>query len=244
MINLSRLCRIRWFVLICQWTLILPWTLSWAFFKAAGKAKSSFTSYHIERGQANTKKDETSLKHAAATIYAGGSDTVLNSLYLPAIVLIERVDRIGNRDVLPCNDPLSWGAPPCSGRSRFRCWERSTPDLWGSGGSSIHECSHKRAHTLGTNITHRFGMLLVDILLTLSDIVLCYLWKALPHLCTREDTYAGYRIPKGSIIIPNIWYVVIIITQTNRESLIMVIGESHMIRLFTKIHLLWSLSDS
>lgn len=30
---------------------------------------------------------------------------------------------------------------------------------------------------------------------------------AIPHLCTQEDTYAGYRIPKGSVIIPNSWCV-------------------------------------
>ncbi|KAF9445149.1 cytochrome P450 [Macrolepiota fuliginosa MF-IS2] len=28
---------------------------------------------------------------------------------------------------------------------------------------------------------------------------------AIPHLSTEEDVYEGYRIPKGSVIIPNIW---------------------------------------
>ncbi|KAI9375047.1 cytochrome P450 [Aspergillus egyptiacus] len=27
----------------------------------------------------------------------------------------------------------------------------------------------------------------------------------IPHMCTVEDVYKGYRIPKGSIIMPNIW---------------------------------------
>lgn len=29
----------------------------------------------------------------------------------------------------------------------------------------------------------------------------------LPHMTTADDIYEGYRIPKGSIILPNIWYV-------------------------------------
>jgi cytochrome P450 len=29
----------------------------------------------------------------------------------------------------------------------------------------------------------------------------------LPHTSTAEDTYRGYRIPKGSILMPNTWSV-------------------------------------
>ncbi|QRV91881.1 cytochrome P450 family protein [Ceratobasidium sp. AG-Ba] len=27
----------------------------------------------------------------------------------------------------------------------------------------------------------------------------------IPHVCSKDDTYKGFRIPKGAIIIPNIW---------------------------------------
>lgn len=27
-----------------------------------------------------------------------------------------------------------------------------------------------------------------------------------PHLITEEDNYMGYRIPKGAVVVPNIWY--------------------------------------
>lgn len=27
------------------------------------------------------------------------------------------------------------------------------------------------------------------------------------HLTTEDDIYRGYRIPKGAMILPNIWYV-------------------------------------
>ena len=30
---------------------------------------------------------------------------------------------------------------------------------------------------------------------------------ALPHLASQEDDYKGYRIPAGSIVIGNVWYV-------------------------------------
>lgn len=28
----------------------------------------------------------------------------------------------------------------------------------------------------------------------------------IPHLCVEEDVYDGYRIPKGAIVMGNIWY--------------------------------------
>ena len=27
-----------------------------------------------------------------------------------------------------------------------------------------------------------------------------------PHASTEEDTYRGYRIPKGSFLLPNVWH--------------------------------------
>ena len=29
----------------------------------------------------------------------------------------------------------------------------------------------------------------------------------LPHMTTKDDEYIGYRIPAGSIVVGNIWYV-------------------------------------
>lgn len=34
---------------------------------------------------------------------------------------------------------------------------------------------------------------------------------AMPHLNTEEDNYKGYTIPANSTIIPNAWYVVVIV---------------------------------
>lgn len=38
----------------------------------------------------------------------------------------------------------------------------------------------------------------------------CLRWQpvtplGIAHTCTEDDIYRGYRIPKGSIIMPNIW---------------------------------------
>lgn len=30
---------------------------------------------------------------------------------------------------------------------------------------------------------------------------------ALPHVCSKDDIYEGYLIPKGAIMMPNVWSV-------------------------------------
>ena len=40
----------------------------------------------------------------------------------------------------------------------------------------------------------------------------CLRWRSVvplsvPHVTTQEDEYKGYRIPKGSIVISNVWYM-------------------------------------
>ena len=39
----------------------------------------------------------------------------------------------------------------------------------------------------------------------------CLRWRSVvpippPHVSTAEDEYRGYRIPKGSIVVSNVWY--------------------------------------
>jgi cytochrome P450 len=29
-----------------------------------------------------------------------------------------------------------------------------------------------------------------------------------PHECTQDDVYMGYRIPEGAIVVMNVWFVV------------------------------------
>ena len=44
-------------------------------------------------------------------------------------------------------------------------------------------------------------------IVTLSNMLTLTLALAVPHLVTTEDTYKGYRIPAGSIVIANVWCV-------------------------------------
>lgn len=43
----------------------------------------------------------------------------------------------------------------------------------------------------------------------------CFRWMpglllGVPHAVTKEDSYMGYRIPKGATVIMNVWYVTLI----------------------------------
>lgn len=37
---------------------------------------------------------------------------------------------------------------------------------------------------------------------------------ALPHQTTEDDVYRGYYIPKGTTVMPNIWYVHLVVLRT------------------------------
>src|ERR1700733_11056746 len=45
--------------------------------------------------------------------------------------------------------------------------------------------------------------------------------SAIPHLLTVDDVYKGYRLPAGSIVVPNAWFVTntLIIGNHNRRCL-------------------------
>ena len=36
---------------------------------------------------------------------------------------------------------------------------------------------------------------------------------AFPHMATSDEVYRGYFIPKGALIIPNVWFVALLTTQ-------------------------------
>src|SRR5215472_148748 len=60
----------------------------------------------------------------------------------------------------------------------------------------------------------------------------------LPHMTTENDIFHGHLIPKGAIILPNIWYVsklfsisISIPRYKNSNPLTLSLGVSHMIRI-------------
>ncbi len=56
----------------------------------------------------------------------------------------------------------------------------------------------------------------------------CLRWRlvaplGLAHRSTEEDEYKGYRIPKGSVVVPNIWYVSVLMVAfltSNKEMML------------------------
>lgn len=63
---------------------------------------------------------------------------------------------------------------------------------------------------VSTGLSAHMPKSVLDLLAHISFLHVIFL-KGIPHLCTRDDTYAGYRIPEGSVVIPNIWCVCLII---------------------------------
>lgn len=66
----------------------------------------------------------------------------------------------------------------------------------------------------GTPLTHHLSVLVfcrsnvhTQLLLTL----VLFVPTAIPHVTSESDIYKGYYIPKGAIIVPDVWYVRILV---------------------------------
>ncbi|KAG7451809.1 cytochrome P450 [Guyanagaster necrorhizus] len=131
---------------------------------AAGTARLSFTSSRLEGGV--SAEEEFDIKWLAATLYAGGADTTVASIYaffkamllypevqvkaqakIDAVIGDERLPRFDDREHLPYVNAL------------------------------VLEVT--RWHTVAP--------------------------AGLPHCATEDDVQFGYFIPKGSLVIANIW---------------------------------------
>ncbi|KDQ62053.1 hypothetical protein JAAARDRAFT_122537 [Jaapia argillacea MUCL 33604] len=134
---------------------------------SAGTALPSFSSNHLESGKL-TEEQDSIIKWAACSLYAGGSDTTVSAIYtfflamtlfpdiqkkaqdeLDAVVGTDRLPVFGDREHLPYVEALV--------KEVFR-WHPVAP--------------------LGV-----------------------------PHRLMEDDVHNGYLIPKGSIVIPNIWNI-------------------------------------
>lgn len=59
---------------------------------------------------------------------------------------------------------------------------------------------------------------------------------AIPHATTEEDVYNGYHIPKGAIVVPNIWLVLQFFLKIHPllSFPLLAIGRWHTTPIFTK----------
>ncbi|KAG1753721.1 cytochrome P450 [Suillus paluster] len=134
---------------------------------AAGIAQRSFTSDLLE-GRALSAEEEHIVKWSAASLYSGGADTTVSTIYtlflamtispdvqkkaqaeIDAVVGPDRLPSFADRDSLPYTEALV---------KEVLRWNAVVPN----GG---------------------------------------------PHRVTEDDIHDGYYIPKGSLVIPNVWFM-------------------------------------
>ncbi|KAG0702321.1 cytochrome P450 [Suillus ampliporus] len=134
---------------------------------AAGIATKSFTSNLLE-GRTLSAEEEHIVKWSAISMYGGGSDTAVSTIYslflamtlfpdaqkkaqaeIDAVVGPDRLPSFADRDSLPYTEALA---------KEILRWNAVVP-------------------------------------------------TGVPHRVTEDDIHDGYYIPKGSLIIPNIWFM-------------------------------------
>ncbi|KAJ3795872.1 cytochrome P450 [Lentinula aff. detonsa] len=122
-------------------------------------------------------------------IISGGADTGITSLRTFVLAMMcfpdvqqeaqEELDRVIGREQLPDYDDLDN--------------QDSLPYLW----AVIYECFRWQPIVpLGKDYLQSLRM---------TFLTNCDYCLAIPHKSDEEDTYQGYYIPKGSIVIPNVW---------------------------------------
>ncbi|KAK0185227.1 cytochrome P450 [Armillaria mellea] len=131
---------------------------------AAGRARLSLTSSHLEGGVSD--EEECDIKWLAGSLYAGGADTTVASVYafFKAILLYPEVQAKAQAeiDAVIGDDRL----PRFDDRERL-------PYV------NALVCEVTRWHTVGPT--------------------------GIPHYVTEDIHQSGYSIPKGSLIVANIW---------------------------------------
>jgi cytochrome P450 len=158
-----------------------------------GTAVPSFTQELLESKSSLsdfTHEEEETIKWAAASMYSGGADTTVSAIatFFLAMVMYpdvvkkaqEELDRVVGGERLPSfkdRGKLPYIEAIC--KEVFRCISFLT--------SVTVEISHC---LLDSFYSYRWGPV----------VPVC-----VPHVSTKDDVYEGYRIPKGSLVCPNIF---------------------------------------
>ncbi|KAI0911289.1 cytochrome protein [Ustulina deusta] len=135
---------------------------------ASGNQEKSFVmAFHNDRGDNFTPDDHDNLKWTALAVYAGGSDTTVNTIssFFLAMTMFPDVQRTAQEEI---DRVIGIGRlPTFSDRENLPYIEAIVTEAW-------------RWHPVVP--------------------------MGVAHATTAEDIVNGYRIPKGAIIMPNIWW--------------------------------------
>ncbi|KAL1743914.1 cytochrome P450 [Schizophyllum fasciatum] len=133
---------------------------------AKGIAPVSFTSRLLQQEKQLTAEDEFDIKWAAASLYSGGADTTVSSIY--ALFLALATNPAAARKAQAEIDGVTGGArlPTFADRAALPYVDALAAEVF-------------RWHTVVV--------------------------PAVPHRAMEDAVYGGYRIPKGALVMPNIW---------------------------------------
>lgn len=178
--------------------------------QVAGRAPSSFVSDSLQGNPGQNR--EFVIKWTAASSYVAGSDTVcilffrrlhLNmnctftstrqtdatiTAFFLAMVLYPEVQRKAQAEI----DAVIGPSANPNRLPTFSDRDKDLPYV-----NAIVKELH-RWHTVVPQYVVAHSMS------TCASLIACFL--GIPHAVTEDDEYVGFRIPKGSIIVPNVWY--------------------------------------
>lgn len=168
-----------------------------------GRAADSLASDLLENG-ISSEVDEDTVKFVSSTLSPAGAETVRLSLfatYITSFTGLSESDSFGVGNISLSHDSLSLGTQACS---RIALW-----------GLIVSQNSLIDLNCLILTLWWRRywgGKLLDPLVSILSADTIRYndqttpTWIGVPHCSLEEDTYMGYRIPKGTVMLANIWY--------------------------------------
>lgn len=151
------------------------------------QTRSSYVSTHLDaHGDHISTEEEYVIKWTAASMYAAGADVVSNMSPTTRIFYNNHEQTV-------------------SALSTFFLLMARFPDAQRRAQEELDRAVGSRLPTMQDRPNLPYVQALVQEVLRWHPVTPL----GVPHMSTQEDEYRGYRIPKGSILIPNVWYVII-----------------------------------
>ena len=147
-------------------------------------------------------QQEYLIKGTAATLYSGGSDTVGTHSNEPRpFGYIHKTDVSYNLLVhyRPSKPSRYSKTRPWRDRLCTAIWKPS--NFWRGREIAIYYCHMHGSNAMEGHSADRYTSKLYFVTSKVIDVS----FAGFPHLLTKDDTFNGYRIPKGSFVIANTW---------------------------------------